>query len=178
MPDGFSELHLNQMSHMSGWRRSCRLIETVVVGQKTEKCCFFLLLTFFMKVFFLYFSHSLIQNWVQHDQFRGGVAWPAFLLNTATSQPSCPLFALLCPCNFPHHVLHVVHLYLWLWHTGSGTQADILEKTMVDLNCETPESLLRPWTSKLWVLWNPLPVQTCAHILGTKLTDHELPTWR
>lgn len=164
------------MSHISWWRRRCRLINTVVVGQKRQKCCFFSPLLSCMKVFFFKsFSHSPIQNWVQHDQFRG-VAWPAFLLNTATSQPSCPLFALLCPCNFPHHVLHVVHLYLQ--RPGSGIQADILEKMMVDLNCETPESLLRPWTSNLWVLWNPLPVQTCARMFGTKLADHELPTWR
>lgn len=122
--DGLIELHLNQMSHIS---RSWRLINTVVVGRKRQKCAFFTL-SFFssMKaIFFLSFSHSPIQNWVQHDQFRG-VAWPAFLLNTATSQPPCPVCSAVSvqfpppcpPCWTP------LSSAARLWHAGRHFRED------------------------------------------------------
>lgn len=108
--------------------------------------------------FFLSSSHPPIQNClcklgVQHDQFIG-VAWPAFLINTAISQPPCPLFALPCPCNFPSlcpPCWTPLSSAARLSHTGRH-----LGKTVVDLNCETPESLLKAWPHNFWRLWNSL----------------------
>lgn len=75
--------------------------------------------------FFVSFSHSPIQNRVQHDQFRG-VAWPAFLLNTATSQPPCPVCSAVSvqfpppcpPCWTP------LSSAARLWHAGRHFRED------------------------------------------------------
>lgn len=97
-------------------------------------------------------SRNICVNFgVQHDQFIG-VAWPAFLLNTAISQPSCPLFALLCPRNFPSPAPPCsapLSSAARLSHT-----CRYLGRTAADLNCETPQNLFRPWTYNLLRLWN------------------------
>lgn len=148
--DGFIELHLNQMSHIS---RSWRLINTVVVGRKRQKCAFFHPLLF-LKYESNFFYPFLIHPSRTESNMTNSEGWlDLHFCSTQQHHSLLALFALLCPCNFPHRVLHVGHLYLR--RPGSGTQANILEKTMVDLKCETPESMLRPWTSNLWSLWIP-----------------------
>lgn len=96
--------------------------------------------------FFFYFGE-------QHVQFIR-VTGPAFQCNTAIPQSFCPLFALLCLCNFPpwwppcfSPLSPVARLLL----TGQP-----LGKTAVDLSCEhtweTCDALSRPWTHSLLTL--------------------------
>lgn len=168
---GFSKAHLTTTHHTcSEITMNSGTGGSDFVEMKRQK--WFLPPYFSRFFFFLSFSHRPNQNCVcvnfgvQHDQFIG-VAWPAFLLNTPISQPSCPLFALLCPCNsvsLGPPCCAMLSFATRLSHAGRH-----LGKMTVDLNRETPESLFRPWTYNLWMLWN-------SDLHTRAPTNPELPT--
>lgn len=171
----FSKAELFTQAHLTTTHNTCSEITmnsgaggSDFVGLKRQK---WFLPPYFPGFFFHPFpidpTRTVCINFgVQHDQFIR-VAWPAFLLNTPISQPSCPLFALLCPCNslsLGPPCCAPLSYATRLSHVGRH-----LGKTTVDLNRETPESLFRPWTYNLWTLWN-------SDLHTRAPTNPELPT--
>lgn len=151
------------MGHIIQFEQSCRLINTVV-DWKRQKCGDLYLPALVWK-YFLHFSRSPIWNWVQRDQVRGSLTCISAKHSNITA--FLPSVCSAVSMQFPHRVLHVLHLYpQW---PGSTMHADILEKAMVDLNYETPQNLLETWTCNLLC-----GIRFC--LLGTILADKELPT--
>lgn len=148
----------NSLHHVSQQHHSCSditidfgAIGSVFLGQKEKDRSDPPPTTLFYP-FPIHPSRNVCVNFgVQHDQFIG-VAWPAFLFNTAISQPSCPLFALLCPCNFPSPAPPCCAPLSSAARLSHACR--YLGKTAADLNCETPQNLFRPWPYNLLRLWN------------------------
>lgn len=123
--DGFIELHLNQMIHIS---QSRNLINTVVVRWKRQKCCFFFYPLLFLKYesnfFFILFSFTHPEPSPTWPIQRGGLTCISAQHSNITASLPCLLCCVRAISPTVSSMLDTFILAARLWHAGRHFRED------------------------------------------------------